>query len=119
MATLTKKIRTLQEYVDNGLGEQEVLKILDEWSFDPKDGPNKLKVRINVTVHDALIDYKEQKGIAYKTLTFKDLCKTIEKGRPIYRVGFFEDTYLKFKEKYPEYIERYEKEMLKPLKRLN
>lgn len=110
MATLTKKIRILQEFVDKGLGEQDVLKVLDEWSFLPEEGPNKLKVRINVTVHDALIDYKEQKGIAYTTLTFKDLVKTIKNGRPILRIGFFEDTYKKFKQKYPEYIKKYENE---------
>ena len=109
MASYTKKIRLLQEYIDKGWKDRIVLLIKDEWDFDPDKLYNPAD-REFFSVEDVLEQFKNKDGIVYNnwvsTSDFKELCKTIEKDDPIVRKGFYQDSYDRFHEKYPNYEEK-------------
>lgn len=109
MASNTKKIRLLQEYIDKGWGERIVLLIKDKWDFDPDKLYNPTD-REFFSVEDVLEQFKNKDGIVYNnwltTADFKELCKAIEKDKPIVREGYYQDSYDKFHEKYPDYEDK-------------
>ena len=109
MASYTKKIRLLQEYIDKGWKDRIVLLIKDEWDFDPDKLYNPSD-REFFSVEDVLKQFKNKDGVVYNnwvtTSDFKELCKAIEKDEPIVRKGFYQDSYDRFHEKYPNYEEK-------------
>ena len=109
MASYTKKIRLLQEYIDKGWKDRIVLLIKDEWDFDPNKLYNPAD-REFFSVEDVLEQFKNKDGVVYNnwvtTSDFKELCKSIEKDEPIVREGFYQDSYDRFHEKYPNYEEK-------------
>lgn len=109
MASYTKKIRLLQEYIDNGWKDRIVLLIKDEWDFDPDKLYNPAD-REFFSVEDVLEQFKNKDGVVYNnwisTSDFNELCKAIEKDEPIVRKGFYQDSYDRFHEKYPNYEEK-------------
>ena len=109
MASYTKKIRLLQEYIDKGWKDRIVLLIKDMWDFDPDKLYNPAD-REFFSVEDVLEQFKNKDGIVYNnwvsTSDFKELCKAIEKDEPIVRKGFYQDSYDRFHEKYPNYEEK-------------
>ena len=109
MASYTKKIRLLQEYIDKGWKDRIVLLIKDMWDFDPNKLYNPAD-REFFSVEDVLEQFKNKAGVVYNnwitTSDFKELCKTIEKDEPIVREGFYQDSYDRFHEKYPNYEEK-------------
>ena len=109
MASYTKKIRLLQEYIDKGWKDRIVLLIKDEWDFDPNELYNPAD-REFFSVEDVLEQFKNKAGVVYDnwvtTSDFKELCKSIEKDEPIVREGFYQDSYDRFHEKYPNYEEK-------------
>ena len=109
MASYTKKIRLLQEYIDKGWKDRIVLLIKDEWDFDPDKLYNPAD-REFFSVEDVLEQFKNKDGVVYNnwvtTSDFKELCKSIEKDEPIVREGFYQDSYDRFHEKYPNYEEK-------------
>ena len=109
MASYTKKIRLLQEYIDKGWKDRIVLLIKDEWDFDPDKLYNPAD-RDFFSVADVLEQFKNKDGVVYNnwvtTSDFKELCKTIEKDDPIVREGFYQDSYDRVHEKYPNYEEK-------------
>lgn len=109
MASYTKKIRLLQEYIDKGWKDRIVLLIKDMWDFDPDKLYNPAD-REFFSVEDVLEQFKNKDGVVYNnwgtTYDFKELCKSIDKDGPIVREGFYQDSYDKFHEKYPNYEEK-------------
>ena len=109
MASYTKKIRLLQEYIDKGWKDRIVLLIKDEWDFDPNELYNPAD-REFFSVEDVLEQFKNKAGVVYDnwvtTSDFNELCKAIEKDEPIVRKGFYQDSYDRFHEKYPNYEEK-------------
>ena len=110
MATYTKKIRLLQEYIDKGWKDRIVLLIKDEWDFDPDKLYYNPADREFFSVEDVLEQFKNKAGVVYDnwvtTSDFNELCKAIEKDEPIVRKGFYQDSYDRFHEKYPNYEEK-------------
>ena len=108
MASYTKKIRLLQEYIDKGWKDRIVLLIKDEWDFDPDKLYNPAD-REFFSVEDVLEQFKNKAGVVYNNWVtasdFKELCKAIEKDEPIVKEGFYQDSYVRFHEKYPNYEE--------------
>ena len=109
MASYTKKIILLQEYIDKGWKDRIVLLIKDEWDFDPNKLYNPAD-REFFSVEDVLEQFKNKDGVVYNnwvtTSDFKELCKSIEKDEPIVREGFYQDSYDRFHKKYPNYEEK-------------
>ena len=109
MASYTKKIRLLQEYIDKGWKDRIVLLIKDEGDFDPDKLYNPAD-REFFSVEDVLEQFKNKDGVVYNnwvtTSDFKELCKSIEKDEPIVREGFYQDSYDRFHKKYPNYEEK-------------
>lgn len=109
MASYTKKIRLLQEYIDKGWKDRIVLLIKDEWDFDPDKLYNPAD-REFFSVEDVLEQFKNKSGVVYNNWVtasdFKELCKAVEKDEPIVREGFYQDSYDRFHEKYPNYEEK-------------
>lgn len=109
MASYTKKIRLLQEYIDKGWKDRIVLLIKDEWDFDPDKLYNPAD-REFFSVEDVLEQFKNKDGVVYNNWItasdFKELCKAIEKDKPIVREGYYQDSYDKFHEKYPDYEDK-------------
>ena len=109
MASYTKKIRLLQEYIDKGWKDRIVLLIKDEWDFDPDKLYNPSD-REFFSVEDVLKQFKNKDGVVYDnwvtTSDFNELCKAIEKDDPIVRKRFYQDSYDRFHEKYPNYEEK-------------
>lgn len=109
MASYTKKIRLLQEYIDKGWKDRIVLLIKDEWDFDPDKLYNPAD-REFFSVEDVLEQFKNKDGVVYNnwvsTSDFNELCKAIEKDEPIVRKRFYQDSYDRFHEKYPNYEEK-------------
>ena len=109
MASYTKKIKLLQEYIDKGWKDRIVLLIKDEWDFDPEKLYNPAD-REFFSVEDVLEQFKNKAGVVYDnwvtTSDFNELCKAIEKDEPIVRKGFYQDSYDRFHEKYPNYEEK-------------
>ena len=122
MASYTKKIRLLQEYIDKGWKDRIVLLIKDEWDFDPNKLYNPAD-REFFSVEDVLEQFKNKDGVVYNnwitTSDFKELCKTIEKDEPIVREGFYQDSYDRFHEKYPNYEEKKRQKAKRYLSYLN
>lgn len=109
MASYTKKIRLLQEYIDKGWKDRIVLLIKDEWDFDPDKLYNPAD-REFFSVEDVLEQFKNKVGVVYNNWVtasdFKELCKAVEKDEPIVRKKFYQDSYDRFHEKYPNYEEK-------------
>lgn len=109
MASYTKKIRLLQEYIDKGWKDRIVLLIKDEWDFDPDKLYNPAD-REFFSVEDVLEQFKNKSGVVYNNWVtasdFKELCKAVEKDEPIVRKKFYQDSYDRFHEKYPNYEEK-------------
>jgi hypothetical protein len=101
--TNSKKIRLLNEYIENGFGEQVVLKIEDRWDFDPDVLPIKYPIREQYTVNDALNQFKEQKGYIYEGINIKDLQKNIERNQPLTVTAEYKDTKDRFFAEHPDY----------------
>ena len=122
MASNTKKIRLLQEYIDKGWGERIVLLIKDGWDFDPDKLYNPADIEF-FSVEDVLEQFKNKDGVVYNnwvtTSDFKELCKAIEKDKPIVREGFYQDSYDRFHEKYPNYEEKKREKAKRYLSYLN
>ena len=122
MASYTKKIRLLQEYIDKGWKDRIVLLIKDEWDFDPDKLYNPAD-REFFSVEDVLEQFKNKDGVVYNnwvtTSDFKELCKSIEKDEPIVREGFYQDSYDRFHEKYPNYEEKKRQKAKRYLSYLN
>ena len=122
MASYTKKIRLLQEYIDKGWKDRIVLLIKDEWDFDPDKLYNPSD-REFFSVEDVLKQFKNKDGVVYNnwvtTSDFKELCKAIEKDEPIVRKGFYQDSYDRFHEKYPNYEEKKRQKTKRYLSYLN
>lgn len=122
MASYTKKIRLLQEYIDKGWKDRIVLLIKDEWDFDPNKLYNPAD-REFFSVEDVLEQFKNKDGVVYNnwvtTSDFKELCKSIEKDEPIVREGFYQDSYDRFHEKYPNYEEKKRQKAKRYLSYLN
>ena len=122
MATYTKKIRLLQEYIDKGWKDRIVLLIKDEWDFDPNELYNPAD-REFFSVEDVLEQFKNKDGVVYNnwvtTSDFNELCKAIEKDEPIVRKGFYQDSYDRFHEKYPNYEEKKRQKTKRYLSYLN
>ena len=122
MASYTKKIRLLQEYIDKGWKDRIVLLIKDEWDFDPNELYNPAD-REFFSVEDVLEQFKNKAGVVYDnwvtTSDFKELCKSIEKDEPIVREGFYQDSYDRFHEKYPNYEEKKRQKTKRYLSYLN
>ena len=109
MASYTKKIRLLQEYIDKGWKDRIVLLIKDEWDFDPDKLYNPAD-REFFSVEDVLEQFNNKAGVVYNNWVtasdFKELCKAVEKDEPIVREGFYQDSYDRFHKKYPNYEEK-------------
>ena len=122
MASYTKKIRLLQEYIDKGWKDRIVLLIKDEWDFDPNELYNPAD-REFFSVEDVLEQFKNKAGVVYDnwvtTSDFNELCKAIEKDEPIVRKGFYQDSYDRFHEKYPNYEEKKRQKTKRYLSYLN
>ena len=122
MASYTKKIRLLQEYIDKGWKDRIVLLIKDEWDFDPDKLYNPSD-REFFSVEDVLKQFKNKDGVVYDnwvtTSNFNELCKAIEKDEPIVREGFYQDSYDRFHEKYPNYEEKKRQKAKRYLSYLN
>ena len=122
MASYTKKIRLLQEYIDKGWKDRIVLLIKDEWDFDPDKLYNPAD-REFFSVEDVLEQFKNKDGVVYNnwvtTSDFNELCKAIEKDEPIVRKGFYQDSYDRFHEKYPNYEEKKRQKAKRYLSYLN
>ena len=122
MASYTKKIRLLQEYIDKGWKDRIVLLIKDEWDFDPDKLYNPAD-REFFSVEDVLEQFKNKAGVVYDnwvtTSNFNELCKAIEKDEPIVRKGFYQDSYDRFHEKYPNYEEKKRQKAKRYLSYLN
>lgn len=122
MASYTKKIRLLQEYIDKGWKDRIVLLIKDEWDFDPNELYNPAD-REFFSVEDVLEQFKNKDGVVYNnwvtTSNFNELCKAIEKDEPIVRKRFYQDSYDRFHEKYPNYEEKKRQKAKRYLSYLN
>ena len=122
MASYTKKIILLQEYIDKGWKDRIVLLIKDEWDFDPNKLYNPTD-REFFSVEDVLEQFKNKDGVVYNnwvtTSDFKELCKSIEKDEPIVREGFYQDSYDRFHKKYPNYEEKKRQKAKRYLSYLN
>lgn len=107
--TESKKLRIIREYIEKGCGEQVILIIRDRWKFDPDVTPYKYPIREQYTVNDALKQYEEKKGYIYEGISFKDLCKYIERKQKVDIDKTYKDSYDLFHETYPEYEEQMRK----------
>jgi hypothetical protein len=117
--TNTKKIRLLNEYVEQGLGEQVVLKIEDRWDFDPELFPRKYGLREQYTIADAINQFKEQKGYIFEGIAIKDLLKNIERNQPVVVVAEFQDTKDKFFAEHPNFYKEQQEKLNKMLGMVN
>ena len=83
--------------------------IKDEWDFDPDKLYNPAD-REFFSVEDVLEQFKNKDGVVYNnwisTSDFNELCKAVEKDDPIVRKRFYQDSYDRFHEKYPNYEEK-------------
>lgn len=83
-----KKLRILQKYIDDGLGEQVVINVVDALDREHT-------IRKKITIAD-LFDMISNKENLNEYPNFKEINKAIEKNRAIYIGGMFKDTIEKY-----------------------